>query len=651
MLSRGARDYRPEVRVDGILARPLPLFTGNLLRSGRTWLVRPDNPLLPERLRLKTGQAPAASGVKILFRIETGPGRDSLPLAVLEEILGEGANAGLDPVVIAHEFGLPGRFSEEAEEEAGRRAAVQSDPEDGRRADYRGQFALTIDPEDARDFDDAVALVHLPDGAMDLYVHIADVSFYVPEGGVLDSEARERGTSVYFPGGVVPMLPEAISTAAASLSPESDKRVLTVRMRFDREGGRIERQVTRGWMASRARLHYSQAQMMLDGELDAPEALAQALRSMARLASLLRRRRFRSGGFDIAVPEVGMRLGPDGVPSRIFLRRILDTHRMIEEFMIAANLAVGDWAHERDVPFLFRVHEEPDPRALEEFQEIALSLTPGVPQSVLTEMPALRRLLAALPPGPMSRIVLRFFLRAMKKAVYSPVDLGHFGLGVRAYCHFTSPIRRYPDLFNHRRVKELLDGAPGSTSPPLTGAIARDTSRCEVRAMEAEREMIRLKSVRYMERRLGEELRGRVTGITPRGVFVELDAVPVDGFIPGDSLPAGTRFSREAFCWVVPRSGWSLRPGDSVVVQVQRCDVRARQIEFAFAQRDPKGSGRPGRAGRSRRDAGRSRKDGRKPRREAGRSRKDGRRASGQGRKSAAGGRRSGAAGKGRRRG
>ncbi len=610
LLSRGARDYRPEVLVDEILERPQPLFTGNLHRSGRAWFVRPDNPLLPERLRLKSVAVPPASGMKILFRVETTPGRDRMLQAVLEETIGEGGDARLDPLVMAHEFSLPGRFSEAAEEDAARRAGLAGDPEDGRRRDYRGQFVLTIDPQDARDFDDAIALLPLPGGQTDLYVHIADVSFYVPEGGALDLEARQRGTSVYFPGSVIPMLPESISTAAASLAPDSDKRVMTIRVRFDRDGSRIDRELTGGWIRSRARLHYSQAQQILEGRLDAPDELLQTLRSMARLASVLRRRRLRAGGFDIEIPEVGMRLGPDGVPRRIFLNRVLDTHRLIEEFMIAANLAVGDWAHERDVPFLFRVHEEPEPGALEEFRDIALSLSPGVRQSTLEGMPALRRWLAALPPGPMSRIIHRFFLRAMKKASYSASDLGHFGLGTRAYCHFTSPIRRYPDLFNHRRVKELLTGAPCGASPDLAVSLSRETSRSEVRAMEAEREMIRLKMVRYMERRLGDQLDGRVTGITPRGVFVELETVPVDGFIPRESLPAGSRFTSDSFCWIIPHTGWSLRPGDSVAVQVQRCDIRARQIEFAFPHRRLNGPGRRPRRGRGRRTPG-GRKKGR----------------------------------------
>jgi ribonuclease R len=612
---RSPYDFRPEAHVEEILARPDPYFTGNVFRLGRSWFVRPDSPLLPERLRLRLDTADAVAGEKILFRVENFHDRERTPIAVFEEAIGDEEDARLDRLVIATEFGLKERFSDAALDEAdsgvrapGLEEARGADPEDAKREDFRGQMVLTIDPEDAKDFDDAVACERIP-GGFELIVHIADVSFYVPEGGVLDREAAARGTSVYFPGSVVPMLPEAISTGAASLSPDEDKRVLSVRMRFNEEAERTAARISRGWIRSRARLHYRQALRILEGREEVGEDLRGTLRVMADLAARLRRRRFGEGGFDLEVPETEMVLGSDGIPIRVFRHETLESHRLIEEFMIAANRAVGEWALERDAPFLFRVHEEPDLEALTRFEETVFTLMPGTSPAELSSLPRLRRWISSLPRTPLGGIVHRFFLRSLKKAVYSNVDLGHFGLGIRGYCHFTSPIRRYPDLFDHRRIKELLDGRRPSGAFEDVVALAKASSRAEVNAEEAEREMIRLKAVRYMERNLGEEAAGHVTALTPHGLFVELDEIPVEGFVAREGLPPGVRYEGERMSWIAERSGWELRPGDPVHVVVGRCDLRARRIDFFLAAtgarktraRELSGEeGRPARRGRGR---------------------------------------------------
>jgi ribonuclease R len=287
------------------------------------------------------------------------------------------------------------------------------------------------------------------------------------------------------------------------------------------------------------------------------------------------------------------------VPKRIRRRRHLETHRLIEEFMIAANRAVGEWAHEWGAPFLYRVHQEPDVRALARFEETVLTIQPGTPPGELASLPRIRRWLAALPRTPVGLLLHRFFLRSLKKAVYAPVDVGHFGLGIRGYCHFTSPIRRYPDLFDHRRVKELLDGGKDGDRWEQAAVLALSCSRAEVNGEEAEREMVQLKAIRFMERRLGEEAAGHVTGLTPQGLFVELDSIPVEGFVPREALPGGMRFEGDRMAWVEARSGGEIRPGDPVKVQVARCDLRTRRVEFVLlkAPRGPQAGG-----GRSRRE-------------------------------------------------
>jgi len=611
-VTRGdVHDFRPSADVEEILARGGGEggYTGNLERIGKSWFVQPDSPLLPERLRLRLGTVAGVAGAKIRFRVETRPGAEQTPVAVAADLLGEGDDARHDLVNIAGEASLDLRFPEAAEEEA-LASAVAPDPEADLREDFRGDFVLTIDPPDAKDFDDAVAIASLPGGGWRLWVHIADVTSFVAEGGPLDREASRRGTSVYFPGVAIPMLPEGLSSVAASLGPGIERRVLSVRIDFDAHGAGSGVHVSRGWIRSQARLHYAQAQAILDGELDgkldwkdsleasSPEIVA-ALREMARLAGILRERRFAQGGFEFNVAEAEMTLGPDGVPREIHRRTSLQSHRLIEEFMIAANRAIGTWALEREVPFLYRVHAEPDAESVARFLGDALALVPGTSPAALSDFPRLRRWLEALPDSPLGRTVQRLFLRALRKAIYAPVDTGHFGLGLRGYCHFTSPIRRYPDLFVHRRVKELLDGRLPTVSWEDADREARCSSRAEVNAQEAEREMVRLKTARFMERRLGAEFAGHITGMIPAGLFVELDTMPVEGFVPRESLPPGFRLADERPAFLHDRSREEFRPGDPVRVIVARVDLRARRVEFGLVRVvGPRGRGRRDRSGR-----------------------------------------------------
>lgn len=607
-----AHDFRPLASVEEILERPDPHFTGELVREGRAYWVRPDSPLLPDRLSLRLGEVSPIAGAKVLFRVENSHRRHQPLYAVLEEILGEADDARLDPLVIAREFGLRPRFSDAALAEA--EVATGPAPwcpeaaeEDARREDFRGQLVVTIDPVDAKDFDDAIGLEPTADGWR-LFVHIADVTYYVREGSALDREARERGTSTYFPGTVLPMLPEAISAGAASLSPETDKRTLTAILDLGPDGAFRSSRVVRGWMRSGARLHYDQVQAFLDGREEIAGEVGLLLRRMQELARLLRRRRFSGGGFEIDVPEAVVRLGADGVPRKIERRTHEESHQLIEEFMIAANRAVGGWARSRGVPFLYRVHEEPNEDSLDEFLSIALTLRPGTRISEVRDVPALRRWLADLPVGtPITRVLHRFFLRTMKKAVYAAEDIGHFGLGIEAYAHFTSPIRRYPDLFDHRRLKELLDGRAPSPAAHEAHQLATLASQGEQIAEEAEREMLLLKTVRFLQRREGKTGRGYVTALTPRGLFVELEAFPAEGFVPRESLPFGTELNEERLAFVEKRSRWELRPGDPVVVQIVFADLRRRRIEFQIIEtvRGPRsGSARDAGAVRQERRAG-----------------------------------------------
>jgi len=603
------RDFRPLAVVEAILERSQPWSTGQLVRSGRSFFLRPDSPMLPEQIPARLGPNPPAVGAKVRFRVENSDKKNRALFGVVEEILGDAEDARLDTIVLGTEFGLSLRFPSDVLDEAEQSVAAPDLDEDARREDFRKQFVVTIDPLDAKDFDDAVSVTRTADEGYVLTVHIADVTAYVREGGALDEEALARGTSTYFPGAVVPMLPESISTVAASLTPDENKRTMTVVMEFDRWGLPRGRRITRGFIRSRARLTYEQAQAVFDGTNSIDEELDEQLRLMLELSRRLRELRFESGGFQIEVPEAKLELGADGVPTRIGTRTHVEAHELIEEFMIAANRAVGGWAREEHVPFSYRIHLPPEARAMEDFARVALMLVPSTPENIFENPKQFRRWLASLSEHRLGSVVHRFFLRAMQKAIYSATDRGHYGLGIEGYAHFTSPIRRYSDLFNHRRIKERLDRQSGPDHGKLSDlarTVSTHASRREQIAEQAEREMIRLKAARYLETRLGEVLPGRVTALTHRGLFVELALGPVEGFVPRGSFPGRMNFDEKRLAWVADRGSSEFRPGDSVRVQIVHVDLRKRQVEFAL-ESGPSGRRAKGAEGRGRSGSGKKR--------------------------------------------
>jgi ribonuclease R len=498
-------------------------------------------------------------------------------------VLGAEARPEWDDHTIMSQYRLPTRFSRAAEAEAAAFGPPGAAERRGR-LDLREQLAFTIDPEDARDHDDALSVRGLGGDRWEVGIHIADVSHYVTAGSALDHEAERRGTSVYLPGAVVPMLPEHLSADLCSLRPELDRLALSVIVTLDGHGGlhgcRFEESVIR----SRHRLHYGQVQEAIEGRVMLPDELQRALERLVTIARALRSRRLAAGALDLDVPEVKAWVDEHGRVVRLERRPHLESHELIEEFMLLANRCVGGEGAKRRSGLLYRIHEPPSARKLSELDLMLKTLGLPRPGDLSDPARALQAVLRTPLDPPRRRLLHRLVLRTLMRACYLERDSGHFGLATREYCHFTSPIRRYPDLHNHRRVREWIRARRNAAWDPhaLQGLAERCTGN-EQNATEAEREAVKVKSLRLLEGRLGEEASGIITGFVPAGFFVELDDDPAEGFVRVAEYlddrfmldPAGVRMTGRH-----TRRRFSL--GDAVRVIIARVDVLARECDLAL---------------------------------------------------------------------
>ena len=509
--------------------------------------------------------------------------------ARLVEVLGAEDRPEWDEATIASQFRLRTHFPGAAEAEA---AALHEPVERERRGreDRREDLVMTIDPEDARDHDDALAIRPLPEGRVEVSIHIADVSHYVKPGSALDAEARARGTSCYLPGGVVPMLPERLSGDLCSLREGADRLALSVFATLDAKGELHGYRFGETLIRSRARLTYEQAQAAMEGGPPLPAGLQGPVEQLLKLARVLRARRMAVGALQLESSEVRAEVDTRGVPLRLVRRPHLESHELVEEFMLLANRCVGEAAAVRGSGVLWRVHEPPSGRKLAELDEMLRVL--GLPRLGHATEPhrALQALLAVSLDPPRRRIVHRLALRSLMRARYLERDLGHFGLATREYVHFTSPIRRYPDLHNHRRVREWLRRSRDQAWDPAENAsLAFETTAREQDAADAEREGVRVKGLRLLAGRLGERASGTISGLVPRGCFVELDDPPVDGFIAlGDQLDDRFELDTAGVRLTGRRTRRRFSLGDPVVVMVARVDVPARECDLALEEPEPR---------------------------------------------------------------
>ena len=581
------RRGRPEGRIVKVLERGTRRIVG-VLRQGRTTAV-----LVPQEQRLtlpilvpRGAEGGARDGDMVVAELVRYPGPASEAEARVTQVLGPADDPRVETEAVIHGHSLPLEFPPEVASAARRVPAAPSPEAIAGRLDLRALPIVTIDGENARDFDDAV-LVEPVGRGFRLSVAVADVAHYVPAGSPLDLEARARGTSVYFPDRVVPMLPEELSNGICSLKPGEDRLVKAVRLDLDARGRLVAGSFHDAVIRSAARLTYTEVrQALVDQEPSVRAALGEVLEPLERaetLARLLIARRRARGSIDFDLPEAEVVLDLRGRPADIIRAERSIAHQMIEEFMLAANEAVARELARRKLPFLHRVHERPaadSVAALARFLEgfgLRLRLdegrpTPGAFQAVLEQVRG----------RPEERLVNTVLLRSMQQARYAAEPLGHFGLATDTYTHFTSPIRRYPDLVVHRLLDVALRGA-GRVPPDLV-AIAEESSRRERVAMEAEREIVQLKKIQFMQDKVGNVYEGFVSGVAPFGFFVELRDVFVEGLVHVTTLGGDFYEHVEGQHLLRGRRTRRIyRVGDPVTVRVAGASVERRAIDFVVA--------------------------------------------------------------------
>jgi ribonuclease R len=530
------------------------------------------------------GPMDAPAGTLVSAEIVEYPTSYRDPLVRVTETLGRAGSLPAEIEGVCRAMGIPLSF-DDAVAAAAAEAATRVDPPGFDRADLRDLLTVTIDPEDAKDHDDAVAIERVYDGFR-LTVSIADVAHFVRPGSPLDREALERGNSVYFPGRCVPMLPEQLSGDVASLKAGVDRRAVSVILDIDASGNVAGERFVVSWIRSRRVFTYEEVQAILDSRQNEETAIAEALHDMARCALALNRRRIARGALDLDIPESEIHVDASGEPQAVRRRPRLLAHRIIEEFMLAANEAVARRLERARAPFLYRIHEAPDDRSIDDLVVRLSAFGLRLPhEGAHLRSADLRAVIDKIRGKPAERVVNILVLRAMQQARYSAYKAMHFGLASDCYTHFTSPIRRYPDLLAHRALRTCISSEHAllGSAAALEPAAALSSQR-ERRAMEAEREVARVAGILLMKPHVGETFEGTVTGVDRAGYWVELDDFFVEGFVPVGRLPEYYQFVSERVELQSRTSSRAIRLGDPVRVTVMSADVGERRLDFVPAE-------------------------------------------------------------------
>lgn len=587
-----------EGEVVKILERGRLDLVGTLERSRNFYIVIPDDRKIARDVFVdRTDLNNAKPGDKVVVQIDSWGVGHLNPQGRVVEVLGRAGEVSAELQSVIREFKLPLHFPIEVKQEVELLSGTIPAAEIARRLDLRKESCFTIDPEDAKDFDDAVSLQLLPDGGYRVGVHIADVSYYVREGTPLDQEALKRGTSVYMPNTVIPMIPEKLSNILCSLRPNEDRLTYSVLMNLSPRGAVNDYEIRETVIRSKRRFSYEEIEAVLDlkegsaGSTAIDHQMLEIIHAMQRLSAVLTKKRLKEGSIDFETSEAQFKFDEEGKPCEIRKKSRLRSHRLVEEFMLLANQVVAKHIglvkredHRR--PFLYRIHDSPDPDRVRELAAFVEQFGYKLKVDEGVRSRDLQKLLDQVRGSEVENVINEVALRSMAKAVYSEQNIGHFGLGFEYYSHFTSPIRRYPDLVVHRLLKRY-ESAPSlqwrEEVERKLPYVAKQSSAMERNAQEAERAAIKVMQVEYMKRHVGDEFNGVISGVMRFGIFVEITDLLVEGLVHVRDLDDDYyEYDEKKYALVGNRTDKRYRLGDAVTVRVLRVNPEEREIDFAI---------------------------------------------------------------------
>ncbi|MDE7159616.1 MAG: ribonuclease R [Muribaculaceae bacterium] len=603
IVSASRRGQDPEAQVVEILETKDQVFIGTLkVEKNYAALITDSKHLAADiiipRSKLKGGK----TGDKAIARITLWKDEEMNPRGEVVDILGvKGENTAEMHAILA-EYGLPYKYPENVEKAADKIDAGITPEEVAKREDFRHVTTFTIDPRDAKDFDDALSIRQLANGNWEVGVHIADVTHYVTPGSIIDKEAQQRATSVYLVDRTIPMLPEHLSNGICSLRPNEEKLTFSAIFELDDKANVLHTRIGRTVIRSDRRFTYEEAQEIIEtgkGEY------AREINVLNSLAKHLRRRRYDAGALEFERAEVRFEIDKDGKPVSVYFKEAKDSNKLIEEFMLLANIAVAEFVGKvsggkKAKNFVYRVHANPDPEKISNFASIASRFGYKVDSdgSARKVNKSLNRLLKDVKGKGEENMLAMLAIRSMAKAEYSTDNIGHYGLAVEYYTHFTSPIRRYPDMMVHRLLQRYFDGGRSADKLKLEEQ-CQHSSDMEVLASNAERSSIRYKQVEFMKDRLGEIYEGVISGVTEWGFYVELDENMCEGLVPVRDLNDDYYdYDDKNYCLIGRNHGNKYTLGDKVRVQVARADLERKQLDFALIADD----GNPNRPRKERKD-------------------------------------------------
>lgn len=586
IIKNGGKGKKREGKIVRITQRARTSFTGTYSPSKNFGFVVPDGRKIHSDIFIPKGKSlDAQNGQKVQVKITKWPSEDKKAEGEITEILGYGSQPGVDILCILKKFGISEEFSEQVLNQTDKTAEEITEKQLKNREDFRNKTIITIDGADAKDLDDAVC-VEKEGNNYRLSVHIADVSEYVTENSPLDKEAMRRGTSVYFTDRVVPMLPKKLSNGICSLNPEEDKLTLSAIMVLNEYGELISHYFTEGIIRTKERMTYDDVEEIINGNsavCDKYTHIKDDIMNMHTLAQILRKNRMSKGSIDFDFPETKIETDESGKPTKVYKYRTGIANQIIEEFMLMANKTVAENFYWLDIPFVYRVHEQPSLEKLTNFNEFLKPMGLKIHGSEPHPM-EFSKMIEKIKGTDKELLISKVMLRSLMKAKYSNANEGHFGLAFQYYCHFTSPIRRYPDLVIHRIIKEFIkygiDEKRLAYLEKFTKKAAELSSETEINAMEAEREAEDMKKAEYMSYHIGEEFDAIISSVTGFGFFAELDN-GIEGLVRVADLKNDYYiFDDKSYTLIGEHSGKTYRTGDKVKIIVANASKELRQIDF-----------------------------------------------------------------------